>query len=338
MPGKTYRESGVNLAAGASAAQKMGAIAAGTLKAGANQTQGFFAGVYEPEPGSDTLLVTSTDSVGTKLKLAQAVDRYASIGVDIVNHCVNDILPTGAEPLFFLDYIGIGVLDERVVVEMVSGIAEACEEAGCALIGGETAELPGLYQGGDFDLVGFVVGSVKKDEFIGGRRAETGDVLVGVPSSGLHTNGFSLVRNVFDTDRHPEGLDEWVPALGAKLGDALLEPHRSYLSVVRPVSGMIRGMAHITGGGIPENLPRVLPEGLGADVELDSWEVPPLFRLIEERGGITESEMFRVYNMGVGMILVTAPDRTAQVKSRVPGSWEMGRVVERAEGPGVVLG
>ena len=333
--GKTYRESGVNLNAAASVEKKIKAIAAATL--GKDALQGFFAGVYEPHPGSETLLVASTDSVGTKLKVAQAADRYTSIGVDIVNHCVNDILPTGAGPMFFLDYIGIGRLDERVVTELVSGMAEACEEAGCALIGGETAELPGLYQGRDFDLVGFIVGSVRRDDFIGGRRARDGDVLLGLPSSGLHTNGYSLVRDVFDIDRHPEGLDEWVPAFGAKLGDALLEPHRSYLPVLRPVLEMIRSMAHITGGGIPGNLPRVLPDGLGADLSLDSWEVPPLFRLIQERGVVGEDEMFRVFNMGVGMIVVAAPDRTSELRDRVPEAWELGRVVERGEEPRIAF-
>ncbi|GAF68981.1 unnamed protein product, partial [marine sediment metagenome] len=189
----------------------------------------------------------------------------------------------------------------------------------------------------DFDLVGFVVGSVGKDAFIGGARAENGDVLLGLPSSGLHTNGYSLVRGIFDTDRHPKRLDEWVPALGAKLGDALLEPHRSYLPVLRPVLGMIRGMAHITGGGMPGNLPRVLPEGLGADIDAGSWEVSPLFRLVQERGGVEETEMFRVFNMGVGMIVVAAPDAASEVMERVPEAWEMGRVVERADGPRVVF-
>ena len=335
MPGRTYREAGVDLEMADDLAEKVKAIAAATLSEGA--VQGFFAGVYEPHPGSDTLLVASTDSVGTKLKVAQAAGTYASIGVDIVNHCVNDILPTGAEPMFFLDYIGIAALNERVVTELVGGVAEACGEAGCALIGGETAELPGLYQGGDFDLVGFVVGSVRRDDFIGGPRAEDGDVLLGIPSSGLHTNGYSLVRDVFDVDRRPEGLDEWVPALGAKLGDALLEPHRSYLPALRPVLGMIRGMAHITGGGIPGNLPRVLPKGLGAELSLESWEVPALFRLIQERGGVEENEMFRVFNMGVGMIVVSAPDAASEVMSRVPEAWELGRVVERPEEPRVEL-
>jgi len=335
VSGKTYRESGVDLEAAASIEEKIKAIAAGTL--GATAVQGFFAGVHELHPGSDTLLVASTDSVGTKLKVAQAAGRYTSIGIDIVNHCVNDIVPTGAEPMFFLDYIGIGTIDERIVTELIAGIAEACGEAGCALIGGETAELPGLYQGSDFDLVGFIVGSVKRDAFIGSPRARSGDVLIGVPSSGLHTNGFSLVRSVFGIDRRPAGLDEWVPALGAKLGDALLEPHRSYLSLLRPVLGMIRGTAHITGGGMPGNLPRVLPKGLGAEIALESWEVPPLFRLIQERGGIEETEMFRVFNMGVGMIVVTSPDTTSEVIDRIPEAWELGRVVERADEPRVAF-
>ena len=336
-PGRTYRDSGVDIDAADRVKEKIKAIAAATLGQGAARMQGFFAGVYEPDPNGDTLLVASIDNVGTKLKVAQAAGRYASIGYDVVNQNVNDILPTGAEPMFFLDYIGTGKLDERVITELVGGIAEACREAGCALIGGETAENPGLYQPGDFDLVGFVVGSVKRGDFIGELRAEEGDVLIGVPSSGLHTNGYSLVRNIFDIDARPEGLDEWIPALGAKLGDTLLEPHRSYLPVLRSVSGMVRGVAHITGGGIPGNLPRVLPGDLGADLSLDSWEVPPLFRLIQERGSVTEDEMFRVFNMGVGMILVAAPDRASELRERVPEAWELGRVVGRSEGPPVAF-
>jgi phosphoribosylformylglycinamidine cyclo-ligase len=325
----------VDIAAADAVKEKIKSITAGTQGPGA--LLGFFAGAFEPYPGSDILLVASTDSVGTKQKVAQAADRYTSIGFDIVNHCVNDILPTGATPLFFLDYIGTGKLDQRIVTDLVEGIAAACREAECALIGGETAELPGLYKGSDFDLVGFIVGSVKKNDFVGGNRAEAGDVLIGLPSSGLHTNGYSLVRSVFEIEKRPEILEEWVPALESKLGDALLEPHHSYLQSVRPIMGEIRGMAHITGGGIPGNLPRVLPEGLGAELDMNSWEVPPLFRLIQERGGIEEAEMYRVFNMGIGMILVVPPDAVSRVVSGVEGAWKLGRVTKQAGDTRVVF-
>ena len=326
-PGRTYLDAGVNLDAAAAVKERIKRLAAPTLGPGVVSGPGFFGGVFDPDPRGDTLLVSSTDSVGTKVRIAQAMGRSDTVGHDIVNHCVNDILPAGATPLFFLDYIGIGRLDEDRVAGLVKGLAEACSAAGCALLGGETATLPGIYQGDDFDLVGFIVGSVKKNALLTAGATRPGDVLLGLPSSGLHTNGYSLVRAIFEPETKPAVLSEYVPALGRTLGEALLEPHRSYLPALRPALGKIRGMAHITGGGFFKNVPRSLAEGLGAEINLRSWTVPPLFRLIQERGQVDEAEMFRVYNMGVGMVVIVAPELADEVMAAVPGSWRLGKTI-----------
>jgi phosphoribosylformylglycinamidine cyclo-ligase len=247
---------------------------------------------------------------------------------------VNDLLTTGAKPAFFLDYIGLGHAERDDAVEIVEGMAEACKAAGCVLLGGETAVMPGLYAGDDMDVVGVIAGYVDRSDLLGGEAAELGDVLIGIPSNSPHTNGYSLIRRVFDIDNHPEVLEEteWSPDLGRSLGDALLEPHRSYLDPVTPVLGMIRGMAHITGGGVFENIPRSLPDGMGADIDLTSWEVPPLFRLIQKQGAVDRDEMFRVFNMGLGMVLLASADRADEIMELVTDSWIVGRVVERDPG------
>jgi phosphoribosylformylglycinamidine cyclo-ligase len=325
--GRTYAAAGVDLDAAAAVKERIRELAAPTLGGRVVSGPGFFGGVFDPDPQGEVLLVSSTDSVGTKIRIAIAMDRYDTVGRDIVNHCVNDILPAGATPMFFLDYIGIGRADERRIPEIVAGLAGACSAAGCALIGGETALLPGLYHGNDFDLVGFIVGSVKKEALLSAAGTKPGDILIGLPSSGLHTNGFSLVRAVFDTDNDPAPLRKVVPPLGRTLGDALLEPHRSYLPVVRPVLGKIKGMTHITGGSFHKNVPRSLAEGLAAEIVLSTWTVPPLFRYIQMEGRVDEAEMWRVFNMGVGMIVIVAPDRADEVMSQMAGSWRIGRVV-----------
>jgi phosphoribosylformylglycinamidine cyclo-ligase len=289
---------------------------------------GFFAGAIEFPPGGDSLLVASTDSVGTKVKIAAALGRFRGLGIDVVNQNVNDILAAGGQPLFFLDYIGLGRMDQEAVEEIVEGVAQACRDAGCALIGGETAELPGMYAAGEFDLVGFVVGSVRKDRILTGAETRAGDVLLGLPSSGPHTNGFSLIRMVFGTDEGPDALEERPSELdGLSIADALLAHHRSYLADLRPVLDRVRGLAHITGGGVYKNLPRSLPEGLGARIDRSTWDVPPLFRLIQRRGEISDSEMFRVFNMGVGMIVIVDRDRAADVERALPEAWRIGEVV-----------
>ncbi len=333
----TYAGSGVNLDAAASVKEQIKNIAASTLGPRVISGPGLFGGVFDPDPSGDSLLVSSTDGVGTKLKIASAMGRYDTVGHDIVNHCVNDILPAGASPLFFLDYIGIARVDDGRVPNIVKGLAKACSNAGCALIGGETATLPGLYHGDDFDLVGFIVGSVKKRDLLTSANTRPGDMLIGLPSSGLHTNGYSLVRSIFGTDTDPKPLHEVVPALGKTLGDALLEPHRSYLNELKPVLGKIKGMAHITGGSFYKNLPRSLAGGLAAEIDLRSWTVPPLFRHIQQKGRVDEAEMWRVYNMGVGMIVIVAPERADEVRFQMPGSWVAGRVRASSGNEQVVL-
>jgi phosphoribosylformylglycinamidine cyclo-ligase len=281
---------------------------------------GAFAGLYAL-PGGGGYLAASTDSVGTKVKVATAANRHRGIGVDLVNHCVNDIATSGARPLFFLDYFACAAIDGEIVEQIISGVVEACRENGCALLGGETAEMPGLYALGDYDIAGFIVGHLPQDHER--EPVLAGDVLVGLPSSGLHTNGFSLVRKVFDD----VPLDTAVPELGRPLGEALLEPHRSYLGELERLPW--KAAAHITGGGLYDNVPRVLPEGLAAEIDRSAWEVPPLFRLIAERGRVAEEEMYRTFNMGLGMILVCAQP--------IEGYPVVGRVVERDGGPGLVL-
>jgi phosphoribosylformylglycinamidine cyclo-ligase len=251
------------------------------------------------------VLVASTDGVGTKIKVATAMGSYGTLGYDIVNHCVNDILVQGAEPLFFLDYIASPTLDPQVVAAIVGGVSAACREAGCALLGGETAEMPGVYQPGELDLVGTIVGLVERGEIIDGKGIVPGDVLIGLPSSGLHTNGFSLVRRIFA----PQTYDRYMDELGRPLGQALLEPHRSYLPQIRAIRRLvkIKGLAHVTGGGFVDNIPRILPERVGVTIERVAWPVPPLFQLIQREGRIETEEMYRVFNMGIGMVIIVAP-------------------------------
>ncbi|HSR43094.1 MAG TPA: phosphoribosylformylglycinamidine cyclo-ligase, partial [Longimicrobiales bacterium] len=287
----------------------------------------------------DPVLVSSADGVGTKLKVAFLSGRHDTVGRDLVNHCVNDILVQGARPLFFLDYLATGAIDEGVVEAVVRGVAEACLENRCALLGGETAEMPDFYAPGEYDLAGFIVGLVERDAILDGSKVRAGDLLVGLGSSGLHTNGYTLARKiVFDV----MGLDvdDPLPGTDQTAGEALLRVHRSYLPGLEPElsGGRIRALAHVTGGGIPGNLPRVLGEGLGAVVDRSSWEVPPLFRALRDAGGVEEEEMFRVFNMGVGMVVVTpagdAEGLVGALRERGEEAWILGEV---EEGRGVRL-
>jgi len=281
------------------------------------------------------VLVSSVDGVGTKLKLASALDKHETVGVDIVNHCVNDIFTGGAEPLFFLDYIAVGKLVVEQVEAVVRGLAAACREAGCALIGGETAEMPGLYGGGDYDLAGFIIGVVEKDNIITGAKITAGDAIIGLPSSGLHTNGYSLVRKIFGETK--KALGTRYPELGRTLGEELLEPHRCYYNKLKSMLSHIKGMAHITGGGLVGNVPRVLPAGLTARFHSQSWTVPPIFRLIQERGDVDRDEMYRVFNMGIGMAVVCSSEDTARFTQALPEAKVVGEVVEGGDGAGVVI-
>ena len=327
-----YIDAGVDIDAGNRAVQMIKRAVNSTHTAAAIGDLGRFAGAFALPTGfKEPIMVASTDSVGTKVKVAIATGRHRGIGIDLVNHCVNDIATSGAEPLFFLDYFATGNLKPELLAEIVEGIAEACRAAGCALIGGETAEMPGLYALGDYDVAGFIVGIVERADLIEESKVSAGDVLVGLPSSGLHTNGFSLVRYLFKEDQ----MNAPQPGLQRALADELLEPHRSYLSELRLARGAVDllGVAHITGGGLLENVPRALPEGLGAEIDSSSWQLPPIFRLIGSRG-VRPDEMWRTFNMGIGMVLVVRPEEAAELLRALDGSGPLviGKVVKQ-EGP-----
>jgi phosphoribosylformylglycinamidine cyclo-ligase len=311
-----YKGAGVDIDAGNETVRRIRALARSTFTAGVLSEVGTFGGLFQLESGRyrEPVLVASADGVGTKLKVAFLAGRHDTVGVDLVNHCVNDILMQGAEPLFFLDYLATGRLSPEVAEAIVGGIAAACRDNGCALLGGETAEMPGFYGEGEYDLAGFVVGIADKEKLINGRTIAVGDVLVGVPSSGLHTNGYSLARRIA-FDQLGLTVDRHIPELGRTLGEAFLEPHRTYLPLVRPLldGGRIKGMAHITGGGITDNLPRVLPHGTGAVVDVSSWEVPPIFTWLRQNGRVPAGDMMRTFNMGLGLIIVTARDKAEQL-------------------------
>jgi phosphoribosylaminoimidazole synthetase len=275
----------------------------------------------------DPLLVASTDGVGTKVELAARLGRYRGVGIDIVNHCIDDVLVQGARPLFFLDYVASSKLDADQVAEVVTGMAEACEAAGCALLGGETAEMPGVYAEGAFDIAGTLVGVVDRVDLLPAAPLTAGDVLIGVASNGPHTNGYSLLRRLFDwlpMDATPPGFD-------APLGDTLLRPHRNYLPVLDAAlhSTHVKALAHITGGGLPENLPRVLPDGIDAHIDLGSWPVPPLFRLVRElTPGMPTDELYRTLNMGIGMVVVVSPEHADDVQAAIAEpTWRIGTLV-----------
>jgi phosphoribosylformylglycinamidine cyclo-ligase len=264
-------------------------------------------------PGKDQILVASTDGVGTKLKIATLAGRHDTVGQDIVNHCVNDILVQGAKPLFFMDYIGTSKVDRRIMAQLVGGMCKACRENGCALLGGETAEMPGVYPPGEYDLVGTIVGAVGRKEAITGAAIRPGNVILALPSSGLHTNGYSLARKiVFET----AGLSvkDRFPGLKESVADVLLAVHRSYLKPVSALLGKVRvrGLAHITGGGFPDNVPRVLPKGVTAVIDRASWTVPPLFQFLQEQGGVDRDEMYRVFNMGIGMVIMVSAEEAGK--------------------------
>jgi len=328
MMAKTdYRESGVDIDAGNETVRRIKGLARDTYTKGVLSGVGSFGGLFAIDPSiPDPVLVASADGVGTKLKVAFMTGVHKTIGVDLVNHCVNDILVQGARPMFFLDYLATGRLAPDVAEQIVQGIAQACRANGCALLGGETAEMPGFYAAGEYDVAGFIVGIVSRGKVIDGRSIRAGDVLIALPSTGLHTNGYSLARRIaFDV----LGLrvDTYVDELGATVGEALLRTHRSYLPEIGPLldKGVIKGMAHITGGGITENLPRVLPEGLRFSLDRQSWQVPPIFMWLQRAGQLDEPEMFRAFNMGVGLIMVCAPEHASELLT-IDGAWILGEI------------
>ena len=319
-----YAASGVDLNAAARAKLRIGEIAKSTYGRGVASAPGGFGGVFDVDPNSDYLTVSSTDSVGTKLRIAQAMGRHDTVGVDIVNHCVNDILPAGAEPMYFLDYIGLSRYDDELIAELLTGVAAACVENGCALIGGETASLPGIYHGDDYDLVGFIVGRVKREDLLRPESTAAGDALLALPSSGLHTNGYSLVRSIFDTDNDPSALRDILPRGRETLGEALLQPHKSYLQQLQPVLGKVKSLGHITGGSFAKNVPRALAPNVGAALDASTWSPPPVFAYIQEHGSIEDEEMFNVFNMGVGMIVCVAASDVEFLLTKLGDAWVIG--------------
>jgi len=335
MTGSKYKESGVDIDAANRAKKKIGALARGTWGKEVLSEIGNFGGLFEMPRGlRNPVLVSSVDGVGTKLKVAFLAGKHDTVGEDLVNHCVNDILVQGAEPLFFLDYIACGVLDPAIVADVVKGLAKGCTENGCALIGGETAEMPGFYAAGEYDLAGCIVGAVGRARIIDGRTIRPGDALWAFPSSGLHTNGYSLARKIVFDDAKLS-IDDELPGAGKSVGEALLAVHRSYLPEVRDIRGRteIKGLVHITGGGLLENIPRILPEGTSVEIDVSAWEVPPLFRYIRERGVVDWMEMHRVFNMGIGMIVIVGVGAKEAVASGAY-RWKpfpIGRVVEGAK-------
>ena len=325
-----YKSSGVDIDAGNETVRRIKSLARSTFTPGVLSEIGSFGGLFKLETSAwhEPVLVSSTDGVGTKLKVAFMANQHRTIGVDLVNHCVNDILVQGAVPLFFLDYLATGRLSPDVAEQVVDGLARACRDNGCALLGGETAEMPGFYADGEYDVAGFIVGAVDRARIVDGRSIVPGDVLIGLPSSGLHTNGYSLARKVaFEVLKLK--VDSHVPDLGETVGEALLRVHRSYLPVIKPLlgTGRIKGMAHITGGGITDNLPRVLPPGTAARVNRTSWRVPAIFRWIGESGRVPEYDLRRALNMGIGMILVVAAPDVDAVRRDLVNAGEANSVV-----------
>lgn len=325
-----YHAAGVDVDAGDEAKRRIRRLVESTYTAGVRGVFGAFGGMFRvPDDVPHPLLVASADGVGTKTRVAIEAGRHDSIGRDLVNHCVNDILVQGARPMFFLDYVAFGRMEPAVVESVVSGVAAGCRENGCALLGGETAEMPGIYTPPDYDLAGFIVGCVSEDRVLGPGRVFAGDVLVGLASSGLHTNGYSLARRIVH-ERMGLGVDDIYPGLDVSVADALLAVHVSYLAALQPVLDVVHAMAHITGGGIPGNLDRALPNSLDAVVSRASWQTPTLFAELGRAGSVPEDEMFRTFNMGVGMVVI-CDDRDAgevvrHAASAGIGGWRMGTV------------
>lgn len=329
----TYSDAGVDIDAATRATDKIKELARRTFNERTLSEIGSFGGMFDGAfPNlKQPVLVASADGVGTKLKIAFSTGVHNTVGRDLVNHCVNDILVQGARPLFFLDYIATGKLLPDVVAEIVAGVADGCRENGCVLLGGETAEMPDFYAAGEYDIAGFIVGVADREKIVDGKGITPGDVLLGLPSVGLHTNGYSLARKLFLEVAGYE-VDTGLEALGMTVGEALLQPHLSYLKALNELldSGMIKGLAHITGGGLTDNIPRILPDGAAVEIDKGSWPVLPIFKLMQEIGNVSEAEMYRTFNMGVGMVVVTSATDQAAVASHLrlqsAAVYEIGRV------------
>ena len=336
MPKKplTYADAGVSIDAGNALVKAIGPLARSTWRPGADVELGGFGGLFDLKAAGyrDPLLVAANDGVGTKLKLAIELNRHDGVGIDLVAMCANDLIVQGAEPLFFLDYFATGKLEPEVAEAVVASIANGCQQAGCALIGGETAEMPGMYASGDYDLAGFCVGAVERGALLDGSRVAPGDAIVGIASSGVHSNGFSLVRRIIAENGWD--LTAEAPFLpGVSLGDALLEPTRIYVRPLLPLvrDGLVHALAHITGGGLLENIPRILPSGCRAVVDAGSWEFPPLFALLQDGGSIAAEEMARTFNCGIGMAVIVAQAEADAVVARLADAGEEARVIGRIE-------
>jgi len=340
----TYADAGVSIDAGNALVKAIGPLARSTARPGADAELGGFGGFFDLKAAgyTDPLLVAANDGVGTKLKLAIEAGRHDGVGVDLVAMCANDLIVQGAEPLFFLDYYATGKLDNEVAAAVVASIAEGCRQAGCALIGGETAEMPGMYAAGDYDLAGFCVGAVDRDKVLSGASIKPGDIILGLASSGVHSNGFSLIRKIIERERWD--LQQSYPDLGGSLGAALLEPTKIYVRSLLPLvqEGEIKGLAHITGGGLLENIPRVLPDRCHAVIDISRWELPPIFELLQQGGKIAPEEMVRTFNCGVGMAVVTAAGDADGISNALGGAGEtvveIGRIEEGSRGCTVTNG
>jgi len=330
-----YKKAGVDIEAGEKMVENIKDMVRSTFRPEVLTEIGGFAGLFKPDLGSfkEPVFAAATDGVGTKLKIAFMLNKHNTIGIDAVAMCVNDLIVQGAEPLFFLDYLAVGKLEASQSTEIISGVVEGCKMAGCSLLGGETAEMPGFYEPGEYDLAGFAVGIVEKEKIITGKSILAGDILLGIASNGLHSNGYSLVRKIL-LEHAALKLDDFIPQLGCSLGEELIRPTAIYvqllLSLIQEYD--IKGLAHITGGGLKNNLPRIFPEGVKGTIEKSSWDVPPIFHLIKEYGQVEEEEMFRTFNMGIGMALVTPADTAGEVLERIRekgwSAWEIGRISE----------
>lgn len=341
--GDAYARAGVDLAARNDFVDQIKRTIGPAIRPETMSGVGPFSSLFRLAEYRQPVIAASTDGVGTKLRIATIMDRYDTIGQDLVNHCVNDILTSGAHPLFFLDYLGSSRLSQEIKLQVIAGMRDACHAHGCELIGGETADMPDVYAPGDFDLVGFIVGVVEREHVIDPSRVREGDVLLALPSSGLHTNGYTLVRKVFgvgtggDAAKDRALLDASYPGLEGTLGDALLAVHRSYYADLKPVLTRLHGIAHITGGGLTDNMPRILPDGLAARFERDSWRVPALFSLIQERGGVSDEDMFHTFNMGVGIVLVVDKDEAEAIGAQVREAKPVGRIVKQTDDRRVII-
>jgi phosphoribosylformylglycinamidine cyclo-ligase len=344
--GATYQQAGVDIDAGNALIERIKPLARATRRLGTVDDLGGFGALFDPKKAGyqDPLLVSSTDGVGTKLKIAQTVNKHDTIGIDLVAMCVNDLIVQGAEPLFFLDYFATGKLSVDTAEQVIKGIADGCREAGCALIGGETAEMPGMYAPGEYDLAGFTVGAVERDKLLPAQTMQEGDVVLGLASSGVHSNGFSLVRHIMAQQQY-DFASPAPFAQGKTFADILLAPTRIYvkpcLAALKAHPDAIKGFAHITGGGLPENLPRVLPKTLAAEIHTSVWSLPPVFAWMKDTGGVPDHDMWRTFNCGIGMVVIVSKAEAATVVSSLKQQgevvYELGRLIARGDGEGVVL-